>query len=134
MRKTIIFVFLSLVTASFFTIYSLNHMKYLAEEESTVAYFGFPFAMRQTEPFSGGYFGDRVRVDGKEYVFRVNGIASSSEADWLPIMSSNTLKTNWNGIALNLITYATLHLLVFIGGQRLLKKARIAMVETPATD
>jgi hypothetical protein len=127
MRKTTIFVFVSLVMASFFMIYSLNHMKYLAEEESTVAYFGFPFAMRQTEPFSGGYFGDRVRADGKEYVFRVTGIDSSSDADWLSVMSSNTLKTNWNGVALNLITYTTSSLLVFIVGQRLLKKARIAM-------
>jgi hypothetical protein len=72
MRKITFFVFASLMIASFFMIYSLNHMKYLAEEEATVAYFGFPFAMRQTEPFSGGYFGDNVQAGGKEYVYQVN--------------------------------------------------------------
>ena len=126
MRKTIIFIFMSLLMAGLFTVYSLNHMKFLAEEEATVAYFGLPFAMRQTEPFSGGYFGDLVRSGGKEYVFRVNNIDSSSEADWVRVVLSNVLKTKWNGVILNLITYVILSLLVFVAGERLLKKARIA--------
>jgi hypothetical protein len=125
MQKITIFVLVSLVMAGLFMTYCLNYMKYRAEEEATVAYFGFPFAMRQTEPFSGGYFGDNVHAGGKEYVFRVNSIDSSSRADWMSVMSSNTLKTNWNGVALNLITYTISSLLVFIVAERLLK-ARIA--------
>jgi hypothetical protein len=132
MQKILIFLCVSLVMAIVLTFYSLTHMEYAVEEEATTAYFGFPFMMKETEPFSGGYFGSLVRERGKRYVFQVNNIGSDLESDWINVALNADLKPNWNGMAFNLIFYTLASFFVVFSVEKIQTKWKSLQYKMPS--
>jgi hypothetical protein len=123
-KSKIILALVSLVVSSVVTIYSLNYMEWRAAEEAAIAYFGFPFSMRETGAFYGGYGGQLVGEGGRDFVLQSSITDEGLKPDWTGIALSKNLKTDWKGVWLNLICDTLASLLVMFNVSKILKKIR----------